>query len=129
MGNDVSMFFTFWGLNALRKEGYNSKTKKNIMEKMFGFMMPKGMRKLQLSNMNFGGMGRKMIDYVMKTKNVETLNSLLDQYIENGGKIIACTMSMDVMGIKKDELIDGIEYGGVAMYMQEADDANHNLFI
>ena len=91
--------------------------------------MPKGMRKLQLSNMNFGGMGRKMIDYVMKTKNVETLNSLLDQYIENGGKIIACTMSMDVMGIKKDELIDGIEYGGVAMYMQEADDANHNLFI
>lgn len=129
MGNEVSMFFTFWGLNALRKEGYSTLTKKNLIEKMFGFMMPKGMKKLQLSKMNFGGAGRKMMDYVMKTKNIESLDSLLDQYIKNGGKIIACTMSMDVMGIKKDELIDGIEYGGVAMYMQEADDANHNLFI
>lgn len=79
--------------------------------------------------MNFGGMGRKMIDYIMKKKNIETLNSLLDEYIKNGGKIIACTMSMDVMGIRKDELIDSIEYGGVAMYMGEADNSNHNLFI
>ena len=107
---------------------FNS-SQKNILEKMFDMMLPRGIKKLPLSKMNFGGMGRKMIDYIMKKKNIETLNSLLDEYIKNGGKIIACTMSMDVMGIRKDELIDSIEYGGVAMYMGEADNSNHNLFI
>ncbi len=129
MGNEVALFFTFWGLNALKKENYNTASKKNILEKMFDMMLPRGIKKLPLSKMNFGGMGRKMIDYIMKKKNIETLNSLLDEYIKNGGKIIACTMSMDVMGIRKDELIDSIEYGGVAMYMGEADNSNHNLFI
>ena len=129
MGNSVSIFFTFWGLNVLRKSNYKTKSKKGIIEKCFGIMMPKGVDKLKLSNMNFFGLGRKMINKVMKTKNIESLESLLEQYIENGGKITACTMSMDVMGIKKEELIENIEYGGVASYMENANKANHNLFI
>ena len=129
MGNSVSIFFTFWGLNVLRKSNYKTRSKKGIIEKCFGIMMPKGVSKLKLSNMNFFGLGRKMINKVMKTKNIESLESLLEQYIENGGKITACTMSMDVMGIKKDELIENIEYGGVATYMENANKANHNLFI
>ena len=129
MGNSVSIFFTFWGLNVLRKSNYKTKSKKGIIEKCFGIMMPKGVSKLKLSNMNFFGLGRKMINKVMKSKNIESLESLLEQYIENGGKITACTMSMDVMGIKKDELIENIEYGGVATYMENANKANHNLFI
>ena len=129
MGNSVSIFFTFWGLNVLRKSNYKTKSKKGIIEKGFGIMMPKGTGKLKLSNMNFFGLGRKMINKVMKSKNIESLESLLTQYIENGGKITACTMSMDVMGIKKDELIENIEYGGVASYMENANKANHNLFI
>ena len=129
MGNSVSIFFTFWGLNVLRKSNYKTRSKKGIIEKCFGIMMPKGASKLKLSNMNFFGLGRKMINKVMKTKNIESLESLLEQYIENGGKITACTMSMDVMGIKKDELIENIEYGGVATYMENANKANHNLFI
>ena len=129
MGNSVSIFFTFWGLNVLRKGNYKTKSKKELIEKCFGIMMPKGTGKLKLSNMNFFGIGRKMINKVMKNKNIESLESLLEQYIENGGKITACTMSMDVMGIKKDELIENIEYGGVASYMENANKANHNLFI
>ena len=129
MGNSVSIFFTFWGLNVLRKSNYKTRSKKGIIEKCFGIMMPKGVSKLKLSNMNFFGLGRKMINKVMKTKNIESLESLLEQYIENGGEITACTMSMDVMGIKKDELIENIEYGGVATYMENANKANHNLFI
>ena len=129
MGNSVSIFFTFWGLNVLRKCNYKTRSKKGIIEKCFGLMMPKGVSKLKLSNMNFFGLGRKMINKVMKTKNIESLESLLEQYIENGGEITACTMSMDVMGIKKDELIENIEYGGVATYMENANKANHNLFI
>ena len=129
MGNSVSIFFTFWGLNVLRKSNYKTRSKKGIIEKCFGIMMPKGVSKLKLSNMNFFGLGRKMINKVMKTKNIASLESFLQQYIENGGKITACTMSMDVMGIKKDELIENIEYGGVATYMENANKANHNLFI
>ncbi len=129
MGNKVSMFFTFWGLNALKKENYKTKHKKNLLEKMFNFMLPKGPKKLPVSKMNFGGIGRKIFDFIMKKKNIETLNSLLSEFTKNGGKIIACTMSMEVMGIKKDELLENIEYGGVAAYMGEADNSNHNLFI
>ena len=129
MGNEVSMFFTFWGLNCLRKENYSTSEKKSFLEKMFSSMLPKGPKKLPISKMNFGGIGRKMIDYTMKSKNIESLEELLKNFIEKGGKIIACTMSMEVMGIKKDELIDGIEYGGVAAYIGETDTANHNLFI
>ncbi len=128
MGKKVSMFFTFWGLNALRKENYTNKNK-GLIDKMFGMMMPKGVNKLKLSKMNMGGMGTAMMKYVMKEKNVDSLENLMKTYLENGGRITACTMSMDVMGIAKEELIDGIEYGGVASYLGDSQDAYSNLFI
>lgn len=128
MGKKVTMFFTFWGLNILRKhEKVN--VKKNIIEKAFGLMMPRGSKKLSLSKMNMGGMGAKMIRMVMKNKNVESLEDLIQAAIDNGVNIVACTMSMDVMGIKKEELIDGVNFGGVGYYLGEAEDANVNLFI
>ena len=129
MGNEATMFFTFCGLNALRKNNYNTKLKKSVIEKIFCMMMPKGLTKLRLSKMHYFGLGKIMMNFVMKSKNIETLESLLHEFLKNGGKIIACTMSMDVMGIKNDELIEGVEFGGVATYMDDASDSNHNLFI
>lgn len=128
MGKHVTMFFTFWGLNVLRKPE-KVKTPKNIIEKAFGMMMPRGSKKLGLSRMNMGGMGAKMIRGVMKNKNIQSLEELMDAAIQSGVEIVACTMSMDVMGIKKEELIDGITYGGVGYYLGQADDSNINLFI
>jgi peroxiredoxin family protein/TusA-related sulfurtransferase len=128
MGKKVTMFFTFWGLNVLRKPE-SIHVKKNFIEKMFGFMMPRGSSKLKLSNMNMAGMGPVMIKKIMKDKNVNSLEVLMQSAIDGGAKIVACTMSMDLMGIKKEELIDGIEYGGVAAYLGAADESNHNLFI
>ena len=128
MGKKVTMFFTFWGLNVLRKpEKVN--VSKNIIEKAFGVMMPRGSKKLGLSRMNMGGMGAKMIRGVMNNKNIQSLEDLMEAAIKNGVEIVACTMSMDVMGIKKEELIDGITYGGVGYYLGQADDSNINLFI
>ncbi len=111
-GKDVTMFFTFWGLNILRKENVN--VKKSFIDTMFGLMMPKGAEKLTLSKMNMFGMGSAMMKWVMKNKNVSTLAELIKQAQENGVKFIACNMSMEVMGIKQEELIDGVEIGGVA---------------
>ncbi|GMQ55750.1 CoA-disulfide reductase [Vallitalea sediminicola] len=128
MGKQVSMFFTFWGLNILRKE-QKVKVKKSVIEKMFGFMMPKGTKKLKLSKMHMAGMGSAMMKRVMRDKNVNSLEDLIKSALDSGVKIVACTMSMDVMGIKAEELIDGIELGGVASYLGDTDDANHNLFI
>lgn len=128
MGKKVTMLFTFWGLNILRKpEKVN--TPKSIIEKAFGIMMPRGSKKLGLSRMNMGGMGAKMIRGVMKNKNIQSLEELMAAAIENGVEVVACTMSMDVMGIKKEELIDGITYGGVGYYLGEANSSNVNLFI
>lgn len=92
-------------------------------------MMPRGSKKLQLSKMNMAGMGAKMIRMVMKDKNVESLEDLIQAAIDNGVNIVACTMSMDVMGIKEEELIDGVNLGGVGYYLGEAEDSNVNLFI
>lgn len=128
MGKKVTMFFTFWGLNVLRKPE-KVKTPKNIIEKAFGMMMPRGSKKLGLSRMNMGGMGAKMIRGVMKNKNIQSLEELMEAAIASGVEIVACTMSMDVMGIKKEELIDGITYAGVGYYLGQADDSNINLFI
>ena len=128
MGKPVTMFFTFWGLNILRKNEKVS-VPKNIIEKAFGMMMPRGSKKLQLSKMNMAGMGAKMIRMVMKDKNVESLEDLIQAAIDNGVNIVACTMSMDVMGIKEEELIDGVNLGGVGYYLGEAEDSNVNLFI
>lgn len=128
MGRPVTMFFTFWGLNALRKKEKQG-VKKPFMDAMFGAMMPRGTSKLTLSNMNMGGMGTAMMRKVMKDKNIDTLEDLMKQAMFNGVKIVACTMSMDVMGITKEELIDGIEYAGVAAYLGDAEESNVNLFI
>ena len=128
MGRPVTMFFTFWGLNALLKIE-KMKVKKPLIDSMFGMMMPRGTSKLTLSNMNMGGMGTKMMKMVMKDKNIDSLEDLMKQAMFNGVKIVACTMSMDVMGITKEELIDGIEYAGVAAYLGDAEESNVNLFI
>ena len=128
MGNEVTLFFTFWGLNLLRKPE-NVKVKKNLIETMFGWMMPRGAQRATLSKMHMGGMGTAMMKYVMKTKNVSTPEQLMRDAQEMGVKFIACSMSMDIMGIKQEELIDGVEIGGVATYLGCADEANVNLFI
>lgn len=128
MGDEVTMFFTFWGLNILRKPA-RVRVKKGFLEAMFCRMMPRGAGRLGLSRMNFGGLGTAMMKYVMKRKNVASLPELIETAREQGVKLVACTMSMDVMGIREEELIDGLEFAGVASYLGEADEANVNLFI
>ncbi len=128
MGKKVTMFFTFWGLNILRKENAPD-VKKDFLEKMFAKMMPKGPSKLPISNMNMGGVGAKMIKYVMDKKSVDNLSDLIRNATEMGIEMVACSMSMDVMGIKKEELIDGIQIGGVATYLGKAEESNINLFV
>lgn len=128
MGNQVTMFFTFWGLNILRKEQYVP-VEKTFMDKMFAKMLPRGPEKLGISKMNFGGLGARMMKYTMKKKNIVTLKELIGMAQELGIKMVACTMSMDVLGMKKEELIDGLEYAGVASYLAEANEANINLFV
>ncbi|WP_018924357.1 DsrE/DsrF/DrsH-like family protein [Salsuginibacillus kocurii] len=128
MGKQVTMFFTFWGLNVLRKEEVIH-AKKSFMEKMFARMMPRGPKKLGLSNMNMAGMGPKVMKRMMKEKNVSSLEELIEMAQDLDVKMVACTMSMDVMGLQQEELIDGLEYAGVASYLAEADEANTNLFI
>lgn len=128
MGAQVTMFFTFWGLNLLRKSE-KVQVKKNIVEKIFGVLMPRGASKVKLSKMHMAGMGTFMIQQVMKHKNVYSLSRLFDEARNNNIKFVACSMSMDIMGIKKEELIDGVEIGGVATYLEKADQSNLNLFI
>ena len=128
MGRPVTMFFTFWGLNVLRKEK-KQHVKKSMIESMFGSMMPRGIGKLKLSKMNMGGMGTAMMKKVMRDKNVDSLEALIKTAMKSGVKIVACTMSMDVMGIKEEELIDGVELGGVGAYLGDAEESNVNLFI
>jgi peroxiredoxin family protein len=129
MGDDVTIFFTFWGLNALRKIQKVNATGKSTLQGMFSRMMPRGITKLGMSKMNFGGMGVSMMNRVIKEEGAMTLPELLDAAIEQGVKLVACTMTMDLLGFKKDELLDGVEYAGVAAYLAEADEANVNLFI
>jgi CoA-disulfide reductase len=128
MGKKVTMFFTFWGLNVLRKKNAPL-VEKDLLEKMFGMMMPKGVNDLPLSKMNMAGIGPKMIQYVMEKKNVDNLETLMKNAMAAGVKLVACSMSMDIMGIKREELIDGIEIGGVATYLGDAEEAGLNLFI
>lgn len=128
MGKEVTMFFTFWGLNVIRKPDAPD-VKKQGLEKMFGMMMPSHAGELPLSNMNFGGVGQKMMKKVMSDKNVPSLDQMIKSAQEAGVKMVACTMSMDVMGIKEEELIDGINLGGVAAYLGAAEGGNLNLFI
>lgn len=128
MGNKVHMFFTFWGLSILRKENPPT-VKKDTMSKMFSMMLPKGSKKLGLSKMNFLGAGPKMIRSVMKQKGVDSLEQLIQQAIDMGVELTACQMSMDIMGLTKEELIDGVQIGGVATMLHDSDNSNMNLFI
>lgn len=126
MGKKVTMFFTFWGLSILKRKNLE---KKSWIEKMFAMMLPKNSNQLPTSKMNFFGMGAKLIRWVMKQKNIMSLEELMKKAIESGVEITACTMSMDVMGITQEELIDGINYGGVGQYLGATEGANTNLFI
>jgi peroxiredoxin family protein len=128
MGHKVTMFFTFWGLNILRKDNA-PKVKKTLIEKMFGFMMPRGADKLTLSQMHMAGMGTAMIKGIMKKKNVASLPELIQSALDNGVVIEACQMSMDLMGIQKEELIDGIKTVGVATFIHASDESNATIFI
>ncbi len=128
MGSKVTLFFTFWGLNVLRKDNA-VKIKKSFKEALFGKMMPRGPKKLSLSKMHFGGVGKNMLSGIMKEKNVNTLPELMETACQFGVKLVACSMSMDVMGIRKEELVDGVEIGGVAMYLDQAEEGNVNLFV
>jgi len=128
MGRKITMFFTFWGLNILRKSE-KTKVRKDIIGKMFGFMMPRGSKKLSLSKMNMGGMGARMIRFVMKKNNILSLEELMEQAQKSGIVMIACSMSMDIMGIKKEELMDGIKIGGVASFLGATEESDMSLFI
>lgn len=128
MGRKVTMFFTFWGLNIIRRPE-KVRVKKNIISKMFAAMMPRGSKKLSLSKMNMGGMGAKMIRAVMKDKNIDSLEELIKTAQENGVEIIACSMSMDVMGITQEELIDGVKLSGVATMLANGEESDMSLFI
>lgn len=128
MGRHVSMFFTFWGLNILRKPE-KVPVKKNFMSRMFSQMMPRGSQKLGLSKMNMGGMGAKMIRGVMKDKNISSLEDLITLAQQNGVELVACSMSMDVMGITEQELIDGVKMGGAAAMLANAEESDMSLFI
>jgi NADPH-dependent 2,4-dienoyl-CoA reductase/sulfur reductase-like enzyme/peroxiredoxin family protein/rhodanese-related sulfurtransferase/TusA-related sulfurtransferase len=128
MGSEVTLFFTFWGLNLLRRSEAVAVTKTPI-EKMFGWMMPRGAERTKLSKMNMLGMGTQMIKGIMKNKNVPALSELIEKARQNKVHLVACAMSMDLMGIQRAELIDGVEEGGVAMYLDQAEAAGVNLFI
>ena len=127
-GKKVTMFFTFWGLNVIKKREKPA-VSKDIFGKMFGWMLPANSKKLKLSKMNMGGAGSWMMRLIMRKKRIDSLESLMAQAVENGIEMIACTMSMDVMGVKKEELMDNVVLGGVATYLERAEDANVNLFI
>jgi len=130
MGDEVTIFCTFWGLNILRKtEKVPSEAKKTTLQSMFGKMMPKGTKKLGLSKMNFAGAGSPMMRRATKDAGGMSLEELFDSALEQGVKFIACTLSMDILGFKAEELIDGVEFEGVAAYLGHADEANVNLFI
>jgi peroxiredoxin family protein len=128
MGKEVTIFVTFWGLDVLKKPTMTG-AGKNVLEKMVTMMRPKGPSKLPTSKMNFAGIGPRLFHYMMGKKNVTSLQNLVDTAMEFGVKIVACQMSMDVMGIKREDLMDGIEFGGVAAFLGSAFNSNTTLFV
>ena len=128
MGRPVTMFFTFWGVSILRKPE-KVRIKKSLIGKMFSLMLPRGSKKLGLSRMNFGGIGAKMIRAVMKKNGVSSLEELIQSAQQKGVKFVACQMSMELMGIKAEELIDGVELGGVATMLGSTEKSDLTYFI
>ena len=127
-GAKVGIFFTFWGLSVLRKNPAPT-VKKDLMSRMFGWMLPKGAAKLTLSKMNMGGMGTFMMKQVMASQNVTPLPDLIRQARELGVRFVACEMAMGVMGVKREELIEVDEIAGVASFVEMAKHSNNTLFI
>jgi len=130
MGMEVVMFFTFWGTPVLRDKK-KAAGRKDLMGTMFGAMLPKGASAVKLSKMNMGGMGTAMMKSLMQKKNVATLDEMIEMAGELGVKIYVCEMSMDLMGFKREEMIDypGLDYAGVATFLEEAMDSKVQLFL
>ena len=128
MGKEVTMFVTFWGLDAIKKPAFST-AGRGFLEKMVLAMRPKGPNKLATSKMNFGGIGPKLFRFMMKQKNVEQLHTMIEMAQEFGVRIVACQMSMDVMGLKKEDLLDGVEVGGVALFLNSSYQSNTTLFV
>lgn len=129
-GWDVTVFFTFWGINIVRDENKQPAKPKTFVEKMFGAMMPKGANKVKLSNMHMGGMGTSMMKKRMALKKVKPLREMIKDAKELGVKFLVCDMSMDIMGLQKEEFIDEVdEIVGVGAYLKESKEANLTLFI
>lgn len=129
MGKKVTIFFTFWGLNLLRRPKRVRRLRKTFMERAFARMMPRGSGKFKLSRMNMAGIGTGLMKRIMRKKNVHSLEELIGVARMNGVRLVACQMTMDIMGLKKEELIDGVETGGAASYLGAAEQSNVNLFI
>ena len=128
MGSKVTLFFTFWGLNVLRREAPQARGK-GTLDRMFGSMMPRGPRELKLSNLNMMGVGTELMRHVMKTRNVPSLPEMIQSARRGGARFVACTKSMEVMGLHKEELMDDIEFGGVATFLEAAGRSGTTLFI
>jgi peroxiredoxin family protein len=128
-GLETTMFFTFWGLSVIKKKNVASVSKRDLMQKMFGMMTPGSSESLGVSKMNYFGIGANMLRSMMKKQQVSSLEELVELARELGVRIIGCTMSMDVMGIDKDQLLDGIDLGGVAAFLGEASRSRVSLFI
>ncbi len=126
MNRKVTLYFTFWGLNVLKRKD-NPPVRKDLLSAMFGLMMPKGSRQLTLSKLNMLGVGTGLMRYIMKKKNVDSLEVLIKQAIASGAEVIACQMAMDVMGIKKEEFIDGVKIGGVAQFIAASEASGTTL--
>ncbi|HYO17460.1 MAG TPA: DsrE/DsrF/DrsH-like family protein [Dermatophilaceae bacterium] len=129
MDDEVTMFFTFWSINALRRPEKVAVSGKTPLQKMFSVMMPRGAGRLATSHMNFAGAGPKLMKRMMREQKVMSLDDLIASAREQGVKMVVCQMSMDIMGLKAEELIDDLEFAGVASYLGDADEANVNLFI
>ena len=127
-GLETSMFFTFWGLSVLKKKGAAAGPK-TLKERMFAMMTPSGSESLGTSKLNFFGAGAVMLRSMMKDKGIASLEELAALARDLGVRMIACTMSMDAMGVSKEELTDGLEYGGVASFMADATRARVSLFV
>lgn len=128
MGKDVTIFVTFWGLDVIKKPAFST-SGRGLLERILLWMRPKGPNRLAVSRMNYGGIGPRLFRYMMGRKRVEPLVSLIAMAMEFGVRIVACQMSMDLLGIKKDDLIDGVEVGGVAAFLGKAYDGQATLFI
>ena len=127
-GKKVTMFFTFWGLSVIKKPRAK-RAKKDFLGKMFSLMLPKNSRKLSLSKINMGGMGRMLMRFRMRRKKVESLEKMIESAAAAGVEMIGCQMSMDIMGVSREELFDFVKIGGVATYLEAASSSGINLFI